>query len=343
MVEKTAREIIKNAKFLAGIRNSEITNFYSECNLLNNVYQEIYTDICKDYVNYAYLENGDTLPNDCYLVEGVYNEVNGEFIPFKNTSRFTQSLASDEYKIENGKIFFNKRNCYKKLIKYYPIPITLTAPDEAVEIKDTITKAGDIDENYFYYLDGDGDSYAYNINTNSIEDGLSFKEKKPIPKYTFSNNTIYLGDKVILENVAEASYSEPYYFISFSDGSSYIYTDLEEEGTYFNYYCIQGKSTNGKILNAYTDISTGKGVVFYNSDNNKYYYMSFVPDTVLSYPKNIYFTILEYKLAIIFASLNNQDTSQLQLLLKQAQNTFAKTDNVDDYMPYRLPSYRGMR
>lgn len=342
MITKTAREIIKNARYLAGIRNSDITDFYSNCLLLNNLYSELYIDVIKNadnYIAYEDVTNGTQLPNDCYQIMAVYKYFAPDNLSEIEPMPRNQRLNGSYYRIENDIIYFGDSNSNYR-IKYSTLPQTLTAPDklQKVDIPADAVIGAMTEEGVYYKTNK---NYFYNFIKEASEETDTFIPNSTA--HTFQGytvefdkeaKTVSVDSKVLLTDVENYIFSYPYSFASFSDGSIHIYTGLCND-TLWNYYCTQGKQTLGTIEAAYTNEETGKGVI-YKKDNN-FYYGSFVPDTVLTYPDNTFFSLIEYKMAAILCSLNGQDASYINnVLIPNAEIKFYQTIRKDSYRPFRM-------
>lgn len=123
-------------------------------------------------------------------------------------------------------------------------------------------------------------------------------------------------------SISHVSFHVPYIAVSYSDGKVFIFTDNNGEPTEFaeyNYNCIYGHDTNGIAYALTTNDQTGFGMVFYDQDDEKYYYSPFVPDTILSYPTNALFTYLEYTVAFMIAGLLNMDTAFIEKQMEKAE------------------------
>lgn len=89
------------------------------------------------------------------------------------------------------------------------------------------------------------------------------------------------------------------------------------------------------------DADTGYGIVCYDSARELIVMASAFDDTVLSFPNNMYFTIISYMLAILFCNKQSKDNSALKLELENQENLFYdslhrdetsfRIVNVDDY------------
>lgn len=317
MITRTSRELIKNARYLAGLRNSDITDFYTNVLLLNNAYTQVYIDsiqqgdiFCKE-IN---IKNGDTLPADCLYITGIY--LAG--VPFVQYKIINNTFTTD----------YNK----EVTLRYAIIPATLTAPDKNEKL-DIPVYATDfvLTDNYLYYT-ADGSMYKYDLTEKTITE----ETYEPITSYLFNDVKLHLTDgKVVDEDgnsyfgdktVVDFNTSNNYAFVSYSDGSILIWTDFEHSIDY-NYNCIKGRKTTGVIKASCTNDITGKGVIYY--DYNSLYYGSFTPDTVISWPNNVLFQLIEYRLAVVLLGLIGLDSSAIEKQYKDLLIYFYKTIDVD--------------
>lgn len=325
MITRTSRELIKNARFLAGLRNSELTDFYTNVLLLNNAYTQVYIDTIQRgevFRKKVELLNGDNLPSDCFIINNV-------LVGDKNFN---------DYRIVNN-VF---KTSYNKPItlEYSIIPSTLTAPDESKEV-DVDVNATDLmlTDNYLYYTDNEGVKYRYDlINGEKVEEDYT-----PITSYYFNGVFLSLDNgKVVDEKgneyfnidektIVDFNTSGRYAFVSYSDKMCMIYEDFEK-GAEYNYECTKGRKTLGVIRASCCNDLTGKGIIF--ETNNKLYYGSFVPDTILEWPSNILFQLIEYKLAVILLGLVGLDTSAIEKQYNELLVYFYKTINIDNSKPY---------
>lgn len=328
MTTKTSREIIKNAYFFANIKNADITDFYYNTQLLNNAYSSLYTDIVKEtnaYVKYVDFYDYVDIPDDCYLVLAVYRSYTDGSLEEIYPMPKDQRLDGDYYRIENGVLYigdgdFRSTNTYR--LKYSYMPVTLTAPDEPIEIDISYDTLGALTDKGFYYKKDDTSCfYSFDDNASEERDFVEWTEPD-LTDYALDDLTIVSGDV-----------DDPYAAITYSNGDTYIWTGTEHYALY-NINEMHGHKTNIEVLRLKTDDLTGKGMLY--TESNKLYYGSFVPDTVLTYPAQIYFTVLEYKLASILSSLNGMDNRLLEeKLIPEAEVKLYETMK-ESTKPYRL-------
>lgn len=330
MTTKTSREIIRNAYFYANVKNAAITDFYYNTQLLNSAYSSLYTDIVREtnaYVKYVDFTRETDLPNDCYLVLAVYRLYSDGSMDELQMMPKDQRLDGDYYRIENGTLYigdgsFQSTNIYR--LKYSSMPPTLTAPDEPQEVKISYSALGQMTDKGLYYALNDL-YYFYSFEDNAIEE----VEESDYKAYEEPDLTSYALDNLTIESGAT---DDPYAAVTYSNGDTYIWTG--DNYALYNIEQIHGHKTNVKVLRLKTDDMTGKGLLY--EKDGKLWYASFVPDTVLSYPSQIYFTVLEYRLASILSSLNGMDNRLLEeKLIPEAEVKLYETMK-ESTKPYRL-------
>lgn len=322
MIKRTAKELIKNARYLAGLRNSDITDFYTNTLLLNNAYTTVYIDAIQHgdvFQKQVELENEDSLPLDCFQINRVtYNGT--DFV---------------DYTIRNNVFYTNVTKPVTFI--YSTTPATLTAPDDMVKLDISGTDLL-LTDDYLYYT-SNGKYYRLDLEDNTTEETTSYS----VPTtYEFCDKTLLLKDNqvadvdgnVYFEDVAYFNVSGNYAFVSFMDSTIRVYFDLYNYAD-FNQNVSKGRQTKGFILTSCVDESTGKGVV-YQDTNNNIYYASFVPDTILEWPNNTLYQLIEYKLATILLGLVGLDSSAIEKQYKELLTYFYKTVNIDNSKTYRI-------
>lgn len=369
MVIATAKEIIDKAKYFGNVRNSNTNDFDTCTTLLNNEYLDIYYDIVKETDAFAkYIEfSGEqtSLPSDCYMVLGVYikgTTNNGIYHPITPSPK--NQFVPSEYKIENNtiRVISSTSSAGKYVVKYAPNPATITAPDDMVllsGISGTVQATQAIDDDNLYMLIGD-QYYIYTISTKTLtatgdtpsmissgtysatfvggtvtatynKDGTM----SSVVTYTDSSGNVTYPFAITGKTINYFQSDDPYAIVSYTDGTIYIFTGTS--GVLWNQLAYTGHNTLGKVIYIYTDDTTGKGVIFYNNRTNSYYYCSFVPDTVFSYPTNVFFQLLEYRLGSTMAAILGMSTQYLNtVLIPRAEKQFYESLKKDQYLPTRI-------
>lgn len=334
MITRTSREIIQTAKTLANADNSAFTDFFTNTTVLNNAYRDIYDVLVthsKAFVNKITVNDDTFLPPDCYTILGVEDKAGNPV--HQETFVGTQTSG---WRIENNIFKYPKTNFTHTdlTITYATIPATITAPDKWIQVTpaaytktnqnavtyDKSTETVTITEKPSGPISYLGKDLVFDINNQTMTwNGMDF--------YDYISRQNDDGTDIRFVNVQVDS---PYMVISYADGKVYVFTGWQ--ATEWNYNCIYGHETKGEVSALTTDDSTGFGMLFRNADDGKYYYAPFVPDTILSYPNNTLFAYMEYRIAYIFASMLNVNTTFLEKELQKAEDAFYKnvgsTDNV---------------
>lgn len=305
MVRYTASEIIQQAKFLANVRNTNLTDFFINCNLLNSLYKDIYQDIINN--SNQFVETIQTSATQVEL-EDVYKVVyvgyeNGGEIP-RSSLRVKQPNC---YYIENNSLIMPPGN---KVIRICPLPTTITCPDSVVEY------SGEVDPSTVsaytnYAVTEDGEIVAESRT-------LVFVTEDEVIPINFENPPDWMKREG--KEIDNIHASGNYCFVSYSDNRVRLYSSPE----YFTEWTPwKGKVFRGRIIAFEPNEDTGKGVVFWDWFSKKYYFASFVPDTILEFPTNAPFTLLIYRLAAILASLVGLENPYLTNdLISQAEIKF---------------------
>lgn len=358
MIQKSAREIIQNATTLANARNTSFIDFPLATNLLNIEYRRLYDDVVTnslDFVTEVKLEAEETiLPDDCYHVISVIDG-NGDAL-------LRQPVLNERdvrgFCIQNGVL---KTKQYKgAVLRYSPIPDTITAPDKAEEITDETVLDSIPTDGGIYDVEGDDVfslTFTPHVDATLTIDTKTYqcfnycggilvihKTNNILDEAYWTDTTRTLRNIVAPEfNVYEAfrlttssgnfvpvniQVSDPYiictYLTSLYKKTMYIFTGFDK--TIWNYNIIKGRPTYGTIVAFTANDNTGKGVVWHDEINDKYYYCSFVPDTILSYPTSVLFTLLEYRLAAQIVGLTGMENNYLtEKLIPEAEIQFYKT------------------
>lgn len=293
MITFTAKDIIRFAKFLSNTRNSQISDYYANTILLSTIYRDVYSDIINNDNQFVITFETD---DEVLEMEGVFSIVYIEINGHEITRSSLRSRQTGGYYIENNTLYLPAGH---KVIKYTPFPETITCPDDYEEISVTISLDDSV--NYAWPLNGSTEpNWFFGEEINEVKDWMQ-KD----------------GVSVVRFNV-----SHPYCFVSYSDGTIRLYTSKEE---YSDWNPTPGKYFKGKVIAFTSNLDTGKGIVYYDTNRGKYYSGSFVPNTVLSFPDNTMYTLMSYKLAGLLASLVGLQNPKLDNLEAEATTKFYAT------------------
>ena len=309
MVTYTAKDIIKQARYLSQSTSSKNTDFYVATSTLSSLYRDLYNDLILS--GNAYVQNIETSETELPL-NGIYKV----------------ALITDESGVEitRANLRGNNRNGYYvendvlhmpvglKKIKLCPMPATLTVPDEykVITVSDTIEDF----TNPAVTVDGEiaKDSEGTIIQEPLFWQGIDI-DMTDLPEFLNKD-----GHTIVNVNV-----SDPYIYVSYDDGTIRLFMS-ESDYVDVNPFNDKGRTFKGKVIAFTADDTTGKGMIIYDQVRNQYLYGSFVPNTELSYPDNVFFDVLIYRLAAILASLQNIANPYLvNKLLPEAEMRFTQS------------------
>ena len=236
MIRYNASDVIKKAKQLADLENSDFISWNESITLLNDAYQNIYQKSINkgnnDFVRVIQTsEKCINLPRDFYQLKALTLKQDRFNTPIM---RRPQNGSFDDlsYDIYNNTLLINGYSSGNIILEYYPTPATLTLPNEDVTIDLPIgsdeTLVGAYKNVYFVRR--------------------TDKEDPSKPLYNKTYIVAINRDTGEEAKVAEQSiYSEEYAVsevMLFSIGDYVLFTgthhDSEGPGTYVDYDCIIG-------------------------------------------------------------------------------------------------------
>lgn len=318
MVTLSAKDIVRQAVYISQTSNSNITDYYVATNILSSLYRDLYNDLINS--GNSYIETVVTGDTELSL-NGFYKVA---YVGYKGGNEITRSSLRTRqtggYYIENDTLHMPAG---LKEVKLCPMPATITVPDDWKEVT-----LEDVPENFTnpaLTVDGEIDG------TEPLYFFGELIDMSDLPDWLSKDDT----------TIVNVNVSDPFIYVSYSDETIRLY---DGEGSYVdvNPWVSKGKVFRGKVVAFTADTDTGKGVIIQDYNNGKYYYGSFVPDTVLSYPDNTFFNVLIYRLAAILASLQNIPNPYLQNnLLPDAERRFFET--LSKGGPVRFANVRGGR
>lgn len=301
MITKTASEIIREAKWLSNTKNSTLTDFYINSMLLNSIYQSLYADIINN--DNVFIETMNTNEN----VVDITNAFKVVSITIGGKEVVRSALRNNAlggYYIENNKLYLPSGN---KVIKYCSLPATITCPDEYKKVD--IQNVPAPGENRAANEDG-----TIGMVNSFIYYGKLYNPMEH-PEWAEKEGT----------SIYDVHYSDPYCFVTYADGTVRLYSSPSYY-TDWNPFVSKSLTHELQIIAFSADATTGKGVIFKDKRTSTFYYGSFVPDTVLSFPNNTVFDLMVKKLAAILASMLSIENPYLtNTLLPEAEEKFYMT------------------
>lgn len=319
-------------------------------NSLNDIYRKAYTEIAMSdsdfYVKNYKLTEFDLvddldddpdgwyeLPDDCFIVKSV-TIGNNEL-----TRCPPKEKVPGTYVIQNTKIKFYGDTQDGITLHYIPNPQTVTCPAESqrIEIPEdivkTITEFGKQTSEGFYYKTIDN-SYFYSFETKTNETApfqkQTYRYENDLGQGTleWGEDYIHLVDEngELVEDLTEdfdvGEYNkikkvvvdDPYMMITYESGEIFIVQNGIQ--TAWNINDASGHKTLGIVHSLKTDDRTLYGCVYEDLDG-QLYYSSFVPDTVMNYPTNALFLLIEIELANLLMSMNGINNEYISVTLRE--------------------------
>lgn len=354
-MKKIASNLFNEALEMAQMANSSTVSYSEAVSVLNETYTEIYQKAInngsKDFIKELYLNGSGRfeLPDDFYQLERCesdyrlennYIYVSGptkiRYYPIPTFISFPAEDIKLETKITDVLTGWDNRIVYKTTeddVEYYNIYNLNT---EEVEVRlptQTYDKDIAIGKDYFAiltestldYYDFEGNVIKQtNVESDSeivINNGnITFDDVKSIEyyDYTFSNNVISYNNEELIEiedfqNGVFGMFNSHVAFTYFN-GRTINTIDLEtmEE--------MPGDFEYDNAIVLKMDNKTGYGAFVVNGNSN--YIISWVPNTILNFPNNVFYSVIIYKLAEQFKIRNGEDVSQFSELVNAKENQF---------------------
>lgn len=337
---KLTSEIINGAATKAGTYNIDFLTQNTLCNALNDCYRELYTQVAQSDSDYYWKEylitEDDTdedadgwfdLPTDLFIIKSVVrNNTELQRCP-------PNEIINGQYTIKNNKFKLYGNTSVGIRLFYVPLPqlVTCPAPSEEILIeRSTIQEYGKCTEKGFYYKTLDG-SYFYSFE-NKVSVPEAFVEiNDTYDGYTleYSEDRIQFVDPLTEEveidltedydvgpdnPIKKVVIDEPYMMTTYADGTIIVAQNFVQ--TLWNINAKTGHKTKGIIHTMKTNDNTLYGCV-YEDEDGKLWRASFVPDTVLNYPTNTLFKVLEIDLACLLMSMNGINNEYISNTMKQ--------------------------
>ena len=236
MIRYNASDVIKKAKQLADLENSDFISWNESITLLNDAYQNIYQKSINkgnnDFVRVIQTsEKCINLPRDFYQLKALTLKQDRFNTPIM---RRPQNGSFDDlsYDIYNNTLLINGYSSGTIILEYYPTPVTLTLPnkDEVIDlpIGSDETLVGAYKNVYFVKRTDKEDStkplynktYIVAINRDTGEEAKVAEQSIYNEEYAVSENILFsIGDYVLFTG---------------------IHHDSVGSGTYKDFDCIIG-------------------------------------------------------------------------------------------------------
>lgn len=356
-MKKIVSDIIDEALEMAQMANSDSISYSEKVSMLNEVYQEIYQKAInngsKDFIQEVYLNGKGSfeLPDDFYQLEKCsiddYRLENNNIIverpcivryyPVPTFLSFPASdmpLSTKETNVVAG---FGNRVVIDDGTDYciYNLnteEIEGKTPNTVTEIMIGKDYFATLESSTMTYLDFSGNV----IKTQSVgtdkhlvlsNGNITYGDKAAIywNDYVFVDSTIKEADEVLVEindyHNGCFGYFNNHPAFTYFNGRKLVTIDLitNEEMASDNEW------DNAIMLKM--DNKTGYGAFVINGNNN--YIVSWVPDTILNFPNNMFYSVMIYKLAEQFKIRNNEEVGQFSQMVSAKEYQFYDTIRKD--------------
>ena len=224
MIRYNASDVIKKAKQLADLENSDFISWNESITLLNDAYQNIYQKSINkgnnDFVRVIQTnEKCINLPRDFYQLKALTLKQDRFNTPIM---RRPQNGSFDDlsYDIYNNTLLINGYSNGTIILEYYPTPLTLTLPneDEVIDlpIGSDETFVGAYKNVYFVKRTDKEDpskplynkTYIVAINRDTGEEAKVAKQSTYNEEYVISNDILFsIGDYVLFTGIHHVSVS----------------------------------------------------------------------------------------------------------------------------------------
>ena len=374
-------DIVKAAKQIADIENSDFISWNENIRLLNEAWTAVHQKLINKgdftFVNEINIGKEQELPPDFYQVSSILDNYHTP-VP-----RYSIGMNDSQiwYKLINNKLILNGLQSAK--LTYFTKPQFLTYPAETIndalplsegetiefacdnyaltnknvwDIKEaTIVRAA---EENAVYVDAYGRTYPANEKPIFYPDGRCFKltlNSCTDPKCKVA----YSGD---IENI---TFDGVYYYARYSNGNINVF----EQDNSTNIDVLEGFSSNIYFNNDHKfyikdnvvfidDIPMYDASIYNNkvymlkidlntgyglfTNNNKI--LSIAVDTELNLPNNLYYNVLAYMLAFSYCCKQGKDASYVSAQLNSNVELLYDTLTNDAFSQMKITNiYRGMR
>ena len=214
MIRYNASDVIKKAKQLADLENSDFISWNESITLLNDAYQNVYQKSINkgnnDFVRVIQTsEKCINLPRDFYQLKALTLKQDRFNTPIMRRPQ-NGSFADLSYDIYNNTLLVNGYSSGTIILEYYPTPATLTLPNEDVTIDLPIgsdeTLVGAYKNVYFVKRTDKEDpskplynkTYIVAINRDTGEEAKVAEQSLHAEEYTISEDILFsIGDYVL--------------------------------------------------------------------------------------------------------------------------------------------------
>ena len=374
-------DIVKAAKQIADLENSDFISWNENIRLLNEAWTAVHQKLINKgdftFVNEMNITKEQELPSDFYQVLSVLDNYHTP------VSRYSIGMNDSQiwYKLINNKLILNGLQSAK--LTYFTKPQFLTYPADTItdalplqegevikfacdnyaltnlniwDIKETTIVRATAETDV--YVDAYGRTYSANEKPIFYPDGRCFKLTQS--ECTDANCKVAYSDDI--ENI---TFDGVYYYARYSNGNINVF----EQDNPTNIDVYEGFSSNIYFNNDHKfyikdNVAFIDDIPMYDASiyNNKVYMLkidlntgyglftnnnkilSIAVDTELNLPNNLYYNVLAYMLAFSYCCKQGKDASYVSAQLNSNTELLYDTLTNDAFSQMKITNiYRGMR
>lgn len=202
MVRYTAKDLVKAARQIADLENSDFISWNENIRLMNEAYTALYQKLInKDdqsfIVSFTTKDREIELPFDFWQLKNVSIWNNGNVVPILRRSAST-SYNSLYYEIRNNVLYITGNFAGEILVEYWPAPVALYYPSEVKDLGVTlvdIVPFGAYDKKILYKKDVEGTVYwhVYDVENGTDTDLHIEVETETRFAYIHKNYILFTG------------------------------------------------------------------------------------------------------------------------------------------------------
>ena len=202
MVRYTAKDLVRAARQIADLENSDFISWNENIRLMNEAYTALYQKLINKgdqsfVVSFTTKDREIDLPFDFWQLKNVSIWNNGNVIPILKRSAST-SYNSVYYEIRNNVLYITGNFTGDVLVEYWPAPVELYYPPEAKDLGITIDFApfGAYDKKIVYTKRVSNeyyDWYLYDVESGTDTDLHKRRESSAQFAYIHNNCVILTG------------------------------------------------------------------------------------------------------------------------------------------------------
>lgn len=215
MVRYTAKDLVKAARQIADLENSDFISWNENIRLMNEAYTALYQKLINKgdqnfVVSFTTKDREIDLPFDFWQLKNVSIWNNGNVIPILKRAAST-SYNSVYYEIRNNVLFITGNFTGDVLVEYWPAPVELYYPPEAKDLGITIDfiPLDAYDKKLIYKKEESGGTYWHLYDVESGTDtNLHIKfETKGKYAYIHNNCILFTGIETDIHYTSIAGYT----------------------------------------------------------------------------------------------------------------------------------------